>query len=186
MKALASKTYDIMCEWEISSQRTKHSNHLAKSQAQWLQLAMHLAVGTPAKIFQIWVFRRIPAANAQNKWFRQRLMQNIHRAVPLQEDEGFFVCSNHFGKKLILGDLKVGNMHLFPCSGNPYTTIIRLHRQYYLSASITKQTIFALQILYFSSRILPASNSAKTIFLTGLNSYRDNLFSLLQSRDRQS
>ena len=37
-------------------------------------------------------------------------MQNIHGAVPLPEDQGFFVCSNHFGKKLVLGDLKVGNI----------------------------------------------------------------------------
>ena len=76
------------------------TQELSSKEPSWLQLAMHLAVRTLAKISQYWVFHRINAANAQSKW--QRLMQNIHRAVPLQKHENFFACSNHFGKKLLL------------------------------------------------------------------------------------
>ena len=45
-------------------------------------------------------FHRIPAANAENKWFWQRWIQKIHCAVPLPKGENCFVCPNHFGKNV--------------------------------------------------------------------------------------
>ena len=107
LKALVNKICDVMWEWEISTWRTEHSNHLPKSYHG-------------RNLRCIWVYvllqkYRIPAANIQSKWFRQRWMQNIDREVPLPKDGSFFVCSNHFGKNCFYETLRRGILYLFPC-----------------------------------------------------------------------
>ena len=74
-------------------------------------------------------FRRIPAANAENKSLRQGWIQNIDRADPLSKDENFYVSANHFEKDCLQRDLKVGNFV------SAYLTCILepVHQQSFLS-----------------------------------------------------
>ena len=63
-----TKHGDVMWGQVISTWRMEHSNHL---QAK-------MVVDTLANMSHGWVFHRIPAANAQSKWFQQKWMQNIY------------------------------------------------------------------------------------------------------------
>ena len=125
--------------------------------------------------------------------------KNIHRVGFSPKDENFFCLLESFQKKLFQQDIKVGNIVLVSLPRQslddpetfPQTTFLTsfnpcIDHISYLLHSLDKQTIFVLQLLYFSSRILLALNSAQNIFLTRLHLYTENLSYLLQSQDRQS
>ena len=116
LKPLANKICDVMWGWEISTWRTEHSNYLPKShhgcnlRCIWLYVLLQKYPRVKG---------RIPAANAKSKWFWQRWMQNICRAVPLPKDENFFFARIISEKIASSETLRWGILYLFPCSGNP-------------------------------------------------------------------
>ena len=126
--------------------------------------------------------------------------KNIHCIGPSPKDENFIFCllQSFKKKKSFQRDIKVGNIVLVSLPRQslddpetfPQTTFLTsfnpcIDHISYLLQSLDKQTIFVLQLLYFSSRILLALNSAQNIFLTRLDPCTENLSYLLQSEDRQ-
>ena len=81
-----------------------------------------------------------------NDFDRDGCRKNIHRAVSLPKDEKFFLFDRIISEKKIASSetLRWPMLYLFPCSGNPWTILKPLHRQFFLPASIPAQIIFLI------------------------------------------
>ena len=124
LKPLSNKICNVMWGWEISTWRAEEPS--------WLLHAMHLAVRTPAKISQGWVFHKTMLQMLKENDFDRDGCRTFILHFPCQEMKKILFSRIILKKNASSEILRWGILYLFSISGLDDS----FHKQSFLLASI--------------------------------------------------